>query len=79
MRTIYSLEICRRDESIVEIHVKGDGFLYNMVRIITGTLTDIGTGKIDKEKMKYIIDSKDRKEAGHTAPPYGLYLSEVYY
>lgn len=79
VRTIYSLEICRRDESIVEIHVKGDGFLYNMVRIITGTLADIGTGKIDKEKMKYIIDSKDRQEAGHTAPPYGLYLSEVYY
>ena len=50
-----------------------------MVRIITGTLTDIGAGKIAPEQMKAIIDAADRSAAGHTAPPYGLYLAEVYY
>lgn len=63
----------------IEIGVAGDGFLYNMVRIITGTLTDIGQGKIDSDDMVSIIEAKDRTKAGHTAPPYGLYLAEVYY
>lgn len=65
-------------ERILEIHVSGDGFLYNMVRIISGTLVDIGTGKIEAE-MHDIITAKDRSVAGHTAPPGGLYLAEVYY
>ena len=59
--------------------MSGDGFLYNMVRIITGTLVDIGLGKIPCDHMKKIIEAKDRTAAGHTAPPYGLYLAEVYY
>lgn len=63
----------------IEIHVSGDGFLYNMVRIITGTLVDIGLGKISPDSMRDIIEAKDRRKAGHTAPPYGLYLAEVYY
>ena len=63
----------------IEIAVSGDGFLYNMVRIITGTLVDIGRGKIAPEDMEKIIEAKDRTKAGHTAPPYGLYLAEVYY
>lgn len=63
----------------LEIHVSGDGFLYNMVRIITGTLVDIGLGKIDRDAMRDIIEAADRTKAGHTAPPYGLYLAEVYY
>lgn len=63
----------------VEIHVSGDGFLYNMVRIITGTLVDIGTGKIASGEMRSIIERRERAAAGHTAPPYGLYLAEVYY
>lgn len=63
----------------VEIHVSGDGFLYNMVRIITGTLVDIGTGKMAPDEMRSIIERKERAAAGHTAPPYGLYLAEVYY
>ena len=60
-------------------YIKGDGFLYNMVRIITGTLVDIGLGKIQAETLPEIIEAMDRSRAGHTAPPYGLYLSEVYY
>ena len=63
----------------IEIAVSGDGFLYNMVRIITGTLVDIGRGKMAPEDMEKIIEAKDRTKAGHTAPPYGLYLAEVYY
>jgi len=63
----------------IEIAVSGDGFLYNMVRIITGTLVDIGQGKMAPEDMKAIIEATDRTKAGHTAPPYGLYLAEVYY
>lgn len=67
----------REDELI--FHVSGDGFLYNMVRIITGTLVEIGRGSRRPEEMKAIIEGKDRALAGHTAPPYGLYLAEVFY
>ena len=59
--------------------VIGDGFLYNMVRIITGTLVDAGLGKIDPDDLPAIINGRDRRHAGHTAPPQGLYLSEVFY
>jgi len=80
VRTIYSLEILEGQNSgDLEIHVSGDGFLYNMVRIITGTLVDVGHGKIKPSQIPEIIESKDRTTAGHTAPPYGLYLAEVYY
>ncbi|MCR5481748.1 MAG: tRNA pseudouridine synthase A [Clostridia bacterium] len=66
-------------EKEIEIHVAGDGFLYNMVRIIVGTLVDVGLGKIEPEDVEKIIEGKDRQAAGHTAPPQGLYLAEVYY
>lgn len=66
-------------EKSLEIHVSGDGFLYNMVRIITGTLVDIGSGKLPAPYMREILEAKDRQQAGHTAPPQGLYLAEVYY
>lgn len=79
VRTIYSLDVIQAEDNMIELHVSGDGFLYNMVRIITGTLVDIGMGKIDAEDTAAIIEAKDRMRAGHTAPPYGLYLAEVYY
>ena len=63
----------------IAIEVSGDGFLYNMVRIITGTLVDVGIGRISAEEVGHIIESKDRRNAGHTAPPQGLYLVEVFY
>ena len=50
-----------------------------MVRIIAGTLVDVGHGRISPDDIEGIILSRDRAEAGHTAPPYGLYLAEVYY
>lgn len=63
----------------IVLSVTGDGFLYNMVRIITGTLVDAGLGKILPENLPDIIEGKDRRKAGHTAPARGLYLAEVYY
>ena len=78
VRTIHSL-IIRRDAENVIIEVSGDGFLYNMVRIIVGTLTEVGLGKKNPDELKNIIESRDRQKAGHTAPAEGLYLVEVYY
>ena len=77
---MHSLEILEDDISgDIQVHVSGDGFLYNMVRIITGTLVDVGRGRITPDSLEDIILSQDRGKAGHTAPPYGLYLAEVYY
>lgn len=78
VRTVYSLDIVRDGEEI-EISVTGDGFLYNMVRIITGTLVEAGRGRINPCQIREIIESRDRTEAGPTAPPQGLYLAEIYY
>lgn len=61
------------------IEITGDGFLYNMVRIITGTLVEIGAGKRQPEEMTEIIESRNRSKAGFTAPPQGLYLKEIYF
>lgn len=55
------------------------GFLYNMVRIISGTLVDVGLGKILPKKIENIINDKDRTKAGKTLPAHGLYLVEVNY
>lgn len=78
VRSIYDLKIDKSD-GIITIEITGNGFLYNMVRIIAGTLVMMGNGKIDFRLAKEIIESKDRKRAGITAPPQGLFLKEVYY
>ena len=78
IRTITEASLIEKDDTI-EISIRGTGFLYNMVRIIVGTLVDIGIGKIDKDSIEEIINSKSRNKAGHTAPPQGLYLSKVFY
>ena len=78
VRTIYKATIKTEGDRIY-ITLEGNGFLYNMVRIITGTLIDVGLGKIKPDEIPDIIDSKDRKRAGKTVPPHGLYLVEVYY
>ena len=59
--------------------VTGDGFLYNMVRIIVGTLVEVGQGRRTPESVKEAIDRCDRTLAGHTAPPTGLYLAKIYF
>ena len=78
VRTITSVDIYE-EGSEVKIAVAGDGFLYNMVRIISGTLVEVGLGTRAPESLKEVIDSKERAKAGLTAPPCGLYLAEVYF
>ena len=78
VRTIYDLTVTK-ENNLTRIDVTGNGFLYNMVRIIAGTLCFVGSGKIAPEEMEDIIASCDRKRAGMTAPPDGLFLSEVFY
>lgn len=78
VRTVYKLDVLREGQDIYII-VTGDGFLYNMVRIITGTLVEAGLGKRDPESIAAVIQGKDRQKAGHTAPPQGLYLKKIYY
>jgi len=78
VRTITEFDVCRQG-NMVYITVAADGFLYNMVRIIAGTLLDMEAGRIESGSMADIIASGDRNRAGHTAPPDGLYLDEVFY
>ena len=79
VRTIYKAKVIEMPNNRIYIELTGNGFLYNMVRIITGTLVDVGIGKIEPEDIKNIIDSKDRSLAGKTLPPQGLYLLNVEY
>jgi len=78
VRNVMSLEV-KRDGAKVKIYIEADGFLYNMVRIITGTLVHVGQGRIKPEDVKEIIEKKDRSYAGPTAPAQGLALNKIYY
>lgn len=77
-REIYDCSVTRNGD-LVEIRISGNGFLYNMVRIIVGTLLDIQKGKIEKGSIPSIIESCNREKAGVTAEPQGLYLNKVFY
>lgn len=78
VRTIYAISVERQNQEIV-IQMTGDGFLYNMVRIIVGTLVEIGQGKRTAEDIQEIFASRRRENAGFTAPAEGLSLVEVQY
>lgn len=78
VRVIYKAEIIEDGEKIY-IELTGNGFLYNMVRIIAGTLVEVGLGKIEPEAIKNIIEKKERILAGKTLPAHGLCLMEVQY
>ena len=78
VRTITALDILQNGEEIT-IRITGNGFLYNMVRIIVGTLIRVGRGFYEPEKVKEILEAKDRKAAGVTAPAHGLMLMEIKY
>ena len=78
VRTIYSCDV-HRDGDIIVITITGNGFLYNMVRIIAGTLIDIGCGRRPADDIKKIIEARDRRRAGDTAPAKGLTLEEIRY
>ncbi len=79
VREIYSMNVSRKEDNLIEIEVTGNGFLYNMVRIIAGTLIYVGMGKLKQKEIPDIIKSLDRTKAGKTAPAQGLYLMEIYY
>ncbi len=83
VRTIYDVKILEEklEEGgrLVKLQITGNGFLYNMVRIITGTLLHVGIGKIEPEKIPGIIVGKERSMAGPTAPPEGLSLQKIVY
>ena len=76
VRTIYSLKV-RREGEMITIRVQGNGFLYNMVRIIAGTLIKVGQGAMEPEQLPGILAAMDRQAAGPTAPPEGLTLVEI--
>lgn len=78
VRTIYDVKVWEEDH-IRYVEVTGSGFLYNMVRIIVGTLHEVGKGKIEAVHIPQIIAAKDRQSAGTTFPPEGLHLVEVGY
>lgn len=78
VRTIRYFHV-RREGELIVFNVAGDGFLYNMVRIMVGTLLYINEGKIPADGIKAILEAKDRTKAGKTVPPQGLYLNRVFY
>ena len=78
VRTVYDLTLTQNGDNI-ELSITSNGFLYNMVRIIAGTLMYVGGGKMQPEDVKNIVKSGDRRLAGITAPPEGLYLKSVEY
>ncbi len=78
VREVRHAEVVREGDEVI-FRVSADGFLYNMVRIMMGTLTEVSYGKIRVEDIEGIISSGDRKRAGITAPPDGLYLKNVKY
>ena len=79
VREVYLLKAERLSENTVQIRISANGFLYNMVRIISGTLLEIGYGKMSPDCAEKILTSADRRLAGPTAPPDGLYLNDVRY
>lgn len=78
VRTINHSQVYKKEELIV-FEVAGNSFLYNMVRIMAGTLYYVGVGKFSPHEIPLILQSKDRRRAGKTAPPFGLYLLQVFY
>lgn len=78
VRTIKAIDIVSKEEYVI-FYVTADGFLYNMVRIIVGTLLDVGTGKITPYEVKDILESHDRRNAGRSVPGRGLCLEKVFY
>jgi tRNA pseudouridine38-40 synthase len=78
VRTIHALTVERIDgDAVVRFAVEGNGFMHNMVRILVGTLVDIGLGRLPAGRAREALESKDRRLAGMTAPPHGLCLARV--
>lgn len=78
VRTVYHVS-CEKHGNEIEFIFCGNGFLYHMVRILVGTLLDVGQGKIKADSLPWLFEQKDRQLAGDTVPPQGLYLWKVRY
>jgi tRNA pseudouridine38-40 synthase len=78
IRTVYSIKMVKKGK-LLDFYVKGNGFLYNMVRILVGTLLQISEGKITLENLRLALSSGERKLVGKTMPPQGLCLEKVKY
>ncbi|GIO28746.1 tRNA pseudouridine(38-40) synthase TruA [Ornithinibacillus bavariensis] len=78
VRTLFEVS-CQKNGDQIEFHFRGSGFLYNMVRILVGTLLEVGQGKIDPINIREMLEKKDRRLAGKTAPAQGLFLWKVVY
>ncbi len=78
VRTIYSADITK-EKAVITLRLTGNGFLYNMVRIIAGTLIKVGAGEIAPEEIEHILAAKDRNAAGPTAPAHGLTMIGIEY
>jgi tRNA pseudouridine38-40 synthase len=78
-RTIYDCSVTRSGDDIITIRITGSGFLYNMVRIIAGTLIKVGCGETDPAEIPEILDAKERSAAGPTAPAHGLTMIGIEY
>ena len=78
VRTVFECRVLRNGDEL-EISISANGFLYNMVRIIAGTLIEVGHGKISADEIPDIIDSRCRENAGPTVKPHGLFLNRVFY
>ena len=78
VRTIFDITITQQGQKLVLAYT-GNGFLYQMVRILTGTLIEVGEGKKSVQDMANILQAKQREQAGFTAPAKGLVLEEVFY
>ncbi len=78
VRTVREIRL-EKEGNELRLIFTGGGFLYNMVRILTGTLLEVGTGKREPEEMPWILESKNRSAAGFTAPPHGLFLWNIVY
>jgi len=78
VREIYDVDI-KEENNLIIIKIRGNGFLYNMVRIIVASLIDIARGRFEEDRIKEILDTKMRSMANVTAPAEGLYLNKVFY
>jgi tRNA pseudouridine38-40 synthase len=81
LQSVRSIEkiIIKRSKETIHLKFSGKSFLHNQIRIMVGTLVDVGRGKIEVDKVKEILESRDRTKAGVTAPPHGLYLEKIIY
>ncbi len=78
-REVFKAEWARESPFLLAFVIEGDGFLKHMVRNLVGTLVEVGRGKTSGEEFRRILEARDRRQAGMTAPPQGLFLVKVEY